>query len=316
LNDDREALDPTGGELLDEIVAAAAGTLDAVLFFGSRSSKVATTAASAYDFMLVVGSAGTFYGRMRAAGLLQRSPAVLRLVDPVLRPTQIRLASKNAVAKCSVLTTSDLREATSPHRKDQFIAGRLFQDVKELWTRGDRAREAVSEAVRSARRITLDWCAPDLPPTFDAVAYVRQLFRTSFRFEVRPETRGRADLLFEAQAERLIQIFVPVLAELATEGTLTRDAATGAFALTQPVSMGRRVRRRLFMEWSRVRATARWPKHAITFDGWLDYIVRKAERHSSEPIVLTPLERRFPFIFLWPKALRFLWRQRKRTPPV
>jgi hypothetical protein len=70
------------------------------------------------------------------------------------------------------------------------------------------------------------------------------------------------------------------------------------------------------MEWSRVRATARWPKHAITFDGWLDYILRKAERHSGETIVLTPLERRLPFIFLWPRALGFLWRQRKRRPPV
>ena len=308
-------LDEAGRALLASIIEGAEGTLDAVLFFGSRSSKVATTAASAYDFMLVVNSAASFYERMNSRGLLQRSPMVLRLVDPFLRPTQVRLAVNDAVAKCSVLTTSDLRAATSARRKDQFIAGRLFQDVKVLWSRNEVAGVAIEESVDSARLVTLDWSAPDLPPVFTVAEYVRQLFRTSFRFEVRPETKGRADLLYQAQASALVRIFESVLTTLVTKGSLTKGASPGTFALARPVSVGDRASRRLFMEWSRLRATARWPKHAITFDGWLDYIVRKAERHSGESIVLTPLERRLPFIFLWPKAVRFLLRQRRRTPP-
>jgi hypothetical protein len=70
------------------------------------------------------------------------------------------------------------------------------------------------------------------------------------------------------------------------------------------------------MEWSRVRATARWPKHAITFDGWLDYLVKKAERHSGETIVLGAWERQLPFVFLWPRVFRFLARQRGKGRPV
>ena len=174
---------------------------------------------------------------------------------------------------------------------------------------------AILGAIESARLITLDWVAPDLPPHFDAAAYVRQLFRTSFRFEVRPESGGRADALYDAQADQLIPIFERVLENLGLQGRVSRRA-DGSFCCPDPSRAPRRSDAARFSEWSRVRATARWPKHAITFDGWLDYIIRKAERHSGETIVLTPLERRFPLILLWPRVFQFLARQRRRGRSV
>ena len=44
----------------------------------------------------------------------------------------------------------------------------------------------------------------------------------------------------------------------------------------------------------------------VTFEDWLEYIVRKAERHTGKPILLTPSERRWPVIFLWPRLIRYL----------
>ncbi len=244
---------------------------------------------------------------MQSAEFLRRSASVLSVLDPLLPPTQIRLARDPWLVKASVLSLTALQRATSTERKDQFLAGRLFQDVHVVWARDDAFANAVQKAVESARLVTLDWVGPDLPTSFTAEAYLRQLFRTSFRFEVRPETGGRADALSTAQAPRLIPIFEGVLETLAAEGRL-KAVGEGVYSLAEPVSGA--FRRRGFMEWSRVRATARWPKHAITFDGWLDYIVRKAERHSGETIVLGPWERRLPFIFLWPRVIRFLSRQR------
>jgi hypothetical protein len=55
-----------------------------------------------------------------------------------------------------------------------------------------------------------------------------------------------------------------------------------------------------------VRATARWAKYIVTFDDWLEYILRKARRHSGQDIVLTPRERRLPLVFLWPRVIRYL----------
>ena len=54
------------------------------------------------------------------------------------------------------------------------------------------------------------------------------------------------------------------------------------------------------------RATARWAKHVVSFEGWLDYIVRKASRHTGQPIELPPRERRWPLLFLWGRVFRYL----------
>lgn len=300
---------------MEAIAAASGGTLGAAIFFGSRSSGVATNAASAYDLLLVCEEPARFYARLHEAGLLHRSPRLLSTLDSILAPTQVRLTRDSWVAKASVISLLSARQATSPERPDQFLAGRLFQDVHVVWSRDSAWTERSEALIAASRGLTLRWVAPDLPESFDVASYVRQLFRTSFRFEVRPESRGRADALFSAQQGRLVPIFAEVLESMAREGHLRRKDS-GEFSLAASVPGGARVRRRLFMEWSRVRATARWPKHAITFDGWLDYIVKKAERHSGEHIVLTPLERRLPFIFLWPRALRFLYRQRRKGRPV
>ena len=35
-------------------------------------------------------------------------------------------------------------------------------------------------------------------------------------------------------------------------------------------------------------ATARWLKHVVTFDNWLDYIARKVQRRTGMRIEITP----------------------------
>ena len=66
---------------------------------------------------------------------------------------------------------------------------------------------------------------------------------------------------------------------------------------------------RLYFSRSLVRATLRWGKHVLTFEGWLEYILRKVQRHVGEEIVLTPRGRRWPLVFLWPRLVRYLRRK-------
>ena len=44
----------------------------------------------------------------------------------------------------------------------------------------------------------------------------------------------------------------------------------------------------------------------LTFENWLPYLVRKVERRTGMRVELTPLERRLPLIFLWPRLFRVL----------
>ncbi len=64
-----------------------------------------------------------------------------------------------------------------------------------------------------------------------------------------------------------------------------------------------------------MRSTSRWLKHTVTFEGWLDYIVRKASRHTGEPIELTDRERRWPWVFLWGRLFAFLRSKNRKGSP-
>ena len=64
-----------------------------------------------------------------------------------------------------------------------------------------------------------------------------------------------------------------------------------------------------------VRSTTRWLKHTVTFEGWLDYIVRKVSRHTGEPIELTDRERRWPWVFLWGRLFAFLRTKNRKGSP-
>jgi hypothetical protein len=81
------------------------------------------------------------------------------------------------------------------------------------------------------------------------------------------------------------------------------------------VSAGERLGLELYFRRSIVRSTARWLKHTVTFEGWLDYIARKASRHTGEPIELTERERRWPLVFLWARLFAYLRAKNRKGSP-
>ena len=85
---------------------------------------------------------------------------------------------------------------------------------------------------------------------------------------------------------------------------------------THPPGPWARFRGRVFLFSSKIRATLRWIKYVVLYEDWLDYVVHKVERRRGVTVELTDRERRWPLIFLWPKAIRILSRRsepRSRT---
>jgi hypothetical protein len=168
----------------------------------------------------------------------------------------------------------------------------------------DATRRRVMDGLASAHAMTYAWVRPWLPSSFDVETYCRTLLRVSLSREIRPEPSGRADALWDVQKEDLRSIYGQLLADLAQAGELVGGG--GAYSLARPVTAGERLRVEAYFRWSMVRATARWAKYMVTFDDWLEYILRKARRHSGQDIVLTARERRLPLVFLWPRVVRYL----------
>ena len=152
---------------------------------------------------------------------------------------------------------------------------------------------------------------PWLPVRFDVDEYVRTLLRVSFAGEIRPEpVARRVETLWQAQQESQRPVYAVLLRELALRGDL-REEGAGVYRLGRPVGAGERARLWLYFRWSLVRATARWAKHVVSFEGWLDFLVRKARRHTGHDIELTEREKKAPLLFLWPRVWRYL-RQKDR----
>lgn len=303
-------------DAVQELALASRGTLDGVVFFGSRRTGAARANEwSAYDLFVIVHRYRPFYQAMRDAGLSGKGPGFLALISRWLPPTQysIRLKDSPVHMKTSVIQTDTFHRETGPKRRDHFCIGRLFQPSRILYARDQPTREALLDDLVSAHAATWGWTRPWLLPTFDAAAYGRNALAVSMSWEVRPEPPGRAEALWEAQKEEQAPVFEALLSDLAARGELASasEGEPGTWSPTHPAPRAETFRLKLYFRRSIVRSTTRWLKHVLSFEGWLDYILRKANRHGGEPIELSERERRWPLIFLWPRVYRHL-RDRKR----
>jgi hypothetical protein len=300
---------------VDRLVAAAGESLVGLVFFGSRRTGAARVDAwSAYDVFIVVSSYRPFYAALRRAGLMHRPAWLLAFVSRILPPTQIslRFDPPGVHVKGSVIDARAFVRETGPGRRDHFCIGRLFQPTLLLHARDASARDTVLAALVSALRETWGWVRPWLPPQLDAAGYGRAALTTSMRWELRPEPKGRADQLWEAQRALQVPVLEALLAELAGMGELVPVAGQpGSLSVAQQPTPLERFRRASYFRLSIVRATVRWLKHMVSFEGWLEYIVQKASRHSGQAIELSERERRFPLLFLWGRIYRHLSSARK-----
>ena len=285
------------------------GSVAAVVFFGSRKSRASPDAWSAYDFFVIVRGYGPFYASLRAHGALRRPAWLVAALNAPLPPNQIGITmtladGRGARAKCAVVSLSAFLRETSRRRHDHFFLGRLCQQTEIAAAPEHAAREEVVDALAGAHALTYEWARPWLPARFDVDEYCRTMLRVSFAAEFRPESSDRTRALFEAQQDYLRPVYGVLLRELCASGAL-REVEPGVFAVAEPAGRLERLRLAFYFKWSKVRATARWAKYVVTFDDWLEFILRKVRRHSGQDIELTPRERRLPLLFLWPRVFRY-----------
>ncbi len=309
-----EVLSPEPDAALRACVATLAAlcgdSLDAVVFFGSRRTGAAKANAwSAYDLYAIVPAYRPFFAALRAAGFLRRRPGWLALLGHWLPPTQIslRFAEPELRAKVSVIQRDRFRRETSARRRDHFTIGRLFQPSRIEYARSGPLETTVLDALVSAYAETWRWARPWLPRSFGSEEYGRALLATSMSWEIRPEPSGRAAALWSAQRSAQLPMLEALLADLERRGELRQGGdARPSWTMVSPPALAERLSLRVYFSVSLLRATARWVKHMLSFEGWLDYIVRKVSRHTGEPIELSPRERRWPLVFLWARLFSYL----------
>jgi hypothetical protein len=298
---------------VDVLRDACGGEIVGIIFFGSRLVGTTPGRHSAADLFLVVDAYLPFYRRLHGSYPMRHGPRLLAAANRILSPNVISLVpagTEGPGCKAVVITERDLAKALSPRAADHFCMGRLTQTVRIVHARDDQARARIESLLGQARHATIDWVPLYRVGAFTVGEFARTMLEISYRGEIRPETQDRSGEVFRTQEAYFAETYGPVLDAAIAEGRLMREG--DRYARTRNPGAGERLRWRLYFERSKARATLRWFKYVLTFDGWIDYIVRKMERRAGIRVEVTEAERRWPFVLLWPKAIRVLWRLRSR----
>jgi hypothetical protein len=311
---------PEAHDLARRMVAEGGGSVRVVLLYGSRLLKTRPDRHSALDFVVIVDDYRAYYAGLSAADELQRPVGLMTFLARFLAPNVIAYTpedGRNGLAKCLVVSRADFERALGPHHPDHFLLGRMIQRVGEVWAASPEDLLWVREQIRGAHARVLDWVGPYLDGEVSASDLGRTLLEVCYQGELRPESRGRAGAIFEAQADHFASALAPTLERAVEAGVMVPGEGIAGdddarFLLSRPTSVADRRRVRRYFRRSKRRTTLRWFKHMVTFANWLPYVVRKVERHTGRTIELTAVERKLPLIFLWPRAIHVLLTRPRR----
>ena len=287
---DAEAALPVGAAAAaraEAIIGRHGDAVAAVLFYGSclrRPDPIADDD-PVFDFYLLVDDYRQIYPGSIAAFANAVLPPNVFYIEHPWRDRMLR-------AKYAVVALRPFRDAMSPRAFHSYFWARFAQPVRLLHARDATARDVVLDSLADAVVTLLGRTAGLLGDNVAPATLWTRAFQETYRAELRTETTDRARLLYEADRERYDRLAAPALAIAGPAGSLR--TARAAWCLRRFVG--------------KVLSVLRLTKSAFTFEGGVDYILWKIERHSGVKTTATAWQRRHPLL----AAPSLAWRLYRR----
>lgn len=223
-----------------------------------------------------------------ALGPVQRILA--RLLPPNVYYLEVPLGDATVRCKYAVLSLRQFQRGCSRSAFHSYFWGRYAQPLT-LVGAADPAPlvHTLVDAVE-----TLAWRAwPRLGGAADAHEFWVGALRLSYRAELRPERVDRPRELVAADPDYY---------------QTTGDAILDAQAALPDRPGLARLDWAARSAWGKLASLLRLIKGLATFDGGVDYLAWKLERHSGQPVEISSRARRWPLLFVWPVVWRH-WRR-------
>jgi len=280
-------------QLVESLTERYRDCASAVLFYGSclRSGDPYD---GLVDLYLVVDN-------YRCANSSRAKAAWNWLLPPNVFYTELRHEQRVLRCKYAVLSSADLARGTSKRWFHSYLWGRFSQPTAIAWCRDDEAREQVQSALAQAALSFLDRVLPALPARGTIASLWQDGLRLSYRAELRAEGGARARQLTDANLPYYLAVTRAVAPLLQHRVEISADA--GGERYQARIASWRRALGRL--GWAlriaqgKLLSVARLVKALFTFDGGLDYVAWKLERHSGVVVEIPDRVRRYPLIFIW-----------------
>jgi len=200
-------------------------------------------------------------------------------------------------AKYAVVSMADFERGTSSRWFHSYLWARFAQPVGIVYLRDRVSSQTIFQALSRAVTTFISRVLPVTPAEFDAVTLWREGVLRTYRAELRVEKKHRTANIIETDRRYYEAVTAAALAHLPVPVSVT--------VAGYRCHIGQRERRWSRLMWAlraaqgKLLSLLRLIKAAFTFDGGLDYIVWKLERHSGESIEVPAYVRRAPLIFVW-----------------
>jgi hypothetical protein len=295
---------PRSSELLalrDALLGSYDAAVDALLFYGS-SLRSGDPLDGLVDLYLVVDSYHKAYGKF--------FPALFnRLLAPNVYYLEVGVDGNRVRAKYAVISMHDLQQGTSPRCFHSYLWGRFSQPCGLLYSRDEETGRRVHKVLAQAVTTFLGRVLPVLPETLDSAAIWQQGLALSYQAELRAERPGRGVQIHEAREGHYAAVTALAMDALPFDITQQQDDP-----LRYCVRIPRHIRALGRIGWmlrrlqGKLLSLLRLMKASFTFQGGIDYIAWKLERHSGVHVEVTPAMRRHPLLYSW----GLVWRLYRR----
>lgn len=204
-------------------------------------------------------------------------------------------------SKYAIVSLADLNKGTSQRWFHSYLWGRFSQPTAVAWYRDDTTRDIIENDLAQSVVTFLNRALPALPPQGSVQSLWSNGLRLSYGAELRVESSARTRELTEANTayyQQVSRLSAPLLnypCEI-SGAPPTQDYRAEISSLRR---YSNRVGWRIRAVQGKLLSLARLIKALFTFDGGLDYIAWKLERHSGVHIDIPEKVRRYPLIFIW-----------------
>ncbi|WP_026941593.1 hypothetical protein [Hellea balneolensis] len=265
----------------EAIAARHPGRVQAFMYYGS-SLRDLETAEKMLDFYVVVDSyRKTHQNPLRAM--------LNRLIPPAVY--YYEQTDENGVlstCKYSIISIAEFEKRCGAHALLSMVWGRFCQPSVMLFPK----KEMVAERLMASRETAVRHMAAQIAPLIDrpitSTEFWAKGFYESYRTELRPESsEGRAAEIVDRYGERYARLTTALYGLPDKDGLyILPDLPAG------PTKTKWFVRRLLGKPMTAIRVI----NSAATFEGGLDYVLRKLKNHSGVTIEPTPFQRKHPVI--------------------
>jgi len=220
-----------------------------------------------------------------------------RLLPPNVFYAETRSDGDILRCKVTLISLRDFARGCSRAWFESYLWGRFAQPVLLAWCRDECSRMAIEDALANASHTLLERSLPALPESGRVVDLWEGALALSYNTELRTERSGRAGELVRA-AEAFYQHTAQALSGSLSfpfdvyDGHYKSEVPVPRRRLSRPAWFARRLQGKLL-------SVLRLIKALYTFEGGLDYIAWKLERHSGQTVVIPDAVRRRPLLHLW-----------------